>query len=241
MIPSDLTTFEHTTGSYPVAVLRSDRKQAAVTVHPAMCITVRLPLDATDQDAITLLSRRRAWISQQLDQFNEYRPITPSRQYISGETHYYLGRQYRLQVLRAKAQCVRLKGAFFYVSVRDPDNRKSVRDEMQAWYADHAKVLLLRRLELYIPYIRRRGVQQPIVRFRRMTNRWGSCSPKGTIMLNTELVKVSARCIDYVLVHELCHLLHAHHDDSFFKLMEVILPDWQLRKNHLEKSGSIAV
>ena len=147
----------------------------------------------------------------------------------------------RLQVLKGNTPRVRLKGAFFYVSVRDPGNRQSIRDAMQEWYTDHAKALLLRRLERYLPHIRRRGAKEPIVRFRRMSHRWGSCCPKGTIMLNTELVKMPISCIDYVLVHELCHLQHLRHNGAFFALLTRLLPDWQERKERIERAGCSSI
>ena len=79
------------------------------------------------------------------------------------------------------------------------------------------------------------GAAVPIVRFRRMKKRWGSCSNGGVIMLNTELAKAPIHCIDYVILHELSHLLFLNHDRKFFRLLGRLLPDWKKRKERLEK------
>ena len=79
------------------------------------------------------------------------------------------------------------------------------------------------------------GIQLPEWGILKMKKRWGSCSPKGKILLNPELIKAPTVCIDYVIMHELCHLKHSLHDKRFFNLLATVLPDWQKRKSALEK------
>jgi len=129
---------------------------------------------------------------------------------------------------------VRLIGRFFEMELPDTGNREKARALMLDWYSEHAKDLLSRRLAQYVPTFERMGAVVPEVRYRRMRKRWGSCSSKGMILLNTELVKAPIHCIDYVIVHELCHLLYPRHDKEFYYLLERILPDWKKRKERLE-------
>lgn len=124
---------------------------------------------------------------------------------------------------------------FFEVELPDPNNRNRVCELMVKWYSKHAKQLLEKRLQDWLPQFIRRGAPEPELRFRRMQKRWGSCTKNNVIMLNTELVKAPLQCIDYVIVHELCHLVYPKHDTRFRSLLNRILPDWEKRKARLER------
>jgi predicted metal-dependent hydrolase len=106
---------------------------------------------------------------------------------------------------------------------------------MMAWFGEHSREILESRVAKHMPDFLKRDAPTPRVRYRRMAKRWGSCSPKGAVTLNTELGKAPLHCIDYVVVHELCHLLHPHHDQRFHRLLSGILPDWKHRKDRLEQ------
>ena len=218
-----------------VDVMTGDRKRLSVTVHPDLRITAKVPAGYEPEVIRQRLEKRASWIARQLDFFERFQPLPPECKFVSGETHYYLGRQYRLRVRPGKIARVRLLGRFFEMELPDTGNRKKARTLMLDWYLAHAKDLLSRRLAQYVPTFERMGAVVPEVRYRRMKKRWGSCSGKGVIMLNTELVKAPTHCIDYVIIHELCHLLYPHHDKKFYHLLGRILPDWEKRKERLEK------
>jgi hypothetical protein len=220
---------------FPVKIVWNDRKRLSVTVHPDLRITVKAPAGYELEVIRKLLEMRASWIARQLDFFERFQPLPTERKFVSGETHYYLGRQYRLRIRPGEKARVRLIGRFFEMELPDTGNREKARALMLDWYSAHAKDLLSRRLAQYVPTFERMGAVVPEVRYRRMKKRWGSCSGKGVIMLNTELVKAPTHCIDYVVVHELCHLLYPHHDRKFYHLLGRILPDWEKRKERLEK------
>jgi len=100
---------------------------------------------------------------------------------------------------------------------------------------ERAKEMLFERLEKRWTVFDQMGVELPEVRFRRMKRRWGSCSQKGGILLNNELAKAPRHCIDYVVVHQLCHLIHPNHDRAFFRLLTKVMPDWKLRMERLNQ------
>ena len=220
---------------FVVNVVMSDRKRLSVTVHPDLRITAKAPVGYELGIIRRRLEKRASWIVRQLDFFERYQPHSPERKFVSGETHYYLGRQYRLRIRPGKIVKVRLIGRFFEMELPDTDNGKKAKVLMLNWYSAHAKDLLSRRIVQYVPIFAKMGTMVPEVRYRRMKKRWGSCSDDGTIMLNTELVKAPIHCIDYVIIHELCHLLCPHHDRKFYHLLGRILPDWEKRKERLEK------
>jgi len=162
--------------------------------------------------------------------------LQPEREYVSGETHYYLGRQYRLRIRKGKEKLVKLKGKFFF-QTHEPEDRERIKLMMMQWYADHAKALLDQRVLMYMKKILGTEFETQEIQYRFLKRRWGSYSSKGMISFNIELVKTHIDCIDYVIIHELCHLVHPNHDKGFYRLMEAIIPDWRNRKERLELFG----
>ncbi len=230
--------FEITYGKriFRVELHRFDRKRLTITVYPDLKIIAKVPLDYEDDIIQKRLSKRASWIARQVDFFTQYHPQQPPREYVSGETHYYLGRQYRLKIIEGQQPRVRLKGRYFLVETPSKSDREKVKNQMQNWFTDHARGLLRRRIQEHLPTFTRLGAKEPIVIYRRMKKRWGSCSKTGKIVLNTELVKAPLSGIDYVIFHELCHLLFPKHDVKFFRLLSSLMPDWENRKEILERT-----
>ncbi len=229
-------TFEITYGKreYKIEVERSMRKGLSITVHPDLRIIAKAPVSIKSEEIQKRLVRKSAWITRQIDFFSKYHPILPKRRYISGETHYYLGRQYRLRIRQSNINRVRLIGRYFEVEVSTNNHITNVKTLMEKWYSQHAQSLLQRRLDIYLADVIRLGAKEPEVRFRRMQKRWGSCSHEGIIVLNTELVKAPIFSMDYVIIHELCHLIYPNHDSKYYRLLAYLLPDWKKRKDRLE-------
>ena len=219
----------------PVTVFFEERKRLSITVTPGKTVIARAPIGRSTEDVLHHLRKRTAWIVRQLDYFDQFHPLPAERRYVSGETHYYLGRQYRLRVRQGQKPQVKLVGRFFLMDIPGPPDSGRAKQLMLGWYTKHAGVLLQRRIDIYMERFLRLGGRVPETRFRRMKKRWGSCSAGGVILLNTELVKAPIHCIDYVIIHELCHLVHPHHDRGFYRLLRRILPDWEKRKERLEK------
>jgi hypothetical protein len=212
------------------------RTRLSITVHPDKRVTAKSPLDKSISEVTHRLQKKAPWIFRQLDYFEQFHPRTPPRKYMSGETHYYLGRQYRLRVKKGNTSQVKLIGRFFKMELPDPSNRERAKKLMQQWYSKHAKSYLTIRINKYLEQFQRIGAKSPEIRFRRMKSRWGSCSNGKTILLNTELVKAPIYCVDYVIIHELCHLIHPTHSKAFFQLLSRFIPDWEKRKRRLEKA-----
>ena len=220
---------------FVVDVTFGERKRLSVTVQPDLKITARAPAGYELEDIWKRLKKRASWIARQVDYFERFQPLPTERKFVSGETHYYLGRQYRLRIRPGERARVRLVGRFFEMELPDPTKREKARALMLGWYSTHARNLLARRLTQCLPPLSVMGAAEPEVRYRRMKKRWGSCSGNGVLMLNTELVKAPIHCIDYVIIHELCHLLFPNHDRKFYQLLGRLLPDWEKRKERLEK------
>ena len=175
---------------------------------------------------------RAAWIIKQQRQFQRYLPDVPPRQYVSGENHRYLGRQYRLRIEVAPADNVSITRQFLFVATAD-HRPAHVRGLVDAWYQARAREVFQARLQACHANLARFGIQMPALFIRPLTSSWGTCSAKGTITLNIKLIQVPLEYIDYVLIHELCHLQHLSHGPEFYKLLTRALPEWETRREKL--------
>lgn len=227
-------TITYGTNDITYVVEYRDRKTLDISVHPNTQVVVTAPLD-TDLAAIKQRVHRRArWILKQQQYFSQFAPRTPERQYISGETHLYLGRQYRLKVSPAEAPAVKLISGRIQIHTPTPDDPGTTRKLLNQWYRDRADFKFPQRLELCMDPFRRRGYEQPPLRIRRLAKRWGSLTASKTLILNLDLIRASSSAIDYVITHELCHLAHPNHGPHFYDILTRILPDWETRKLKLE-------
>ena len=217
------------------AIVYADRKTMEIAVHPDASVVVKAPKGTLLEAIRNRVAKRARWIRKQIDYFRKFEPRTPSRRYVGGETHLFLGRHYRLKIKKQNDEEVKLKGAFFNVLTSDPDNTQKVKDLLDKWYKEHARTIFSRRLEECYMRAKKLNVPLPNIRLRKMSKRWGSCSKAGDILLNTALVKASVYGIDYVIMHELCHLKVHTHNNGYFRLLSKYMPDWEKRKDRLEK------
>ena len=210
----------------------SDRKTLGITVKPDLDVLVRAPMD-TSMDKIKEKLRKRApWILRQQSFFLSFHPKTPARKYVSGETHLYLGRQYRLKIEIGEIESVKLKGKFIEISTRDKARAEKL---LKGWYLNAAKTKFHAIAKRLINKFEKYKVEPSSMILRDMPTRWGSCTAKGKIILNPELIKAPKGCIEYVIIHELCHLIHHDHTQKFIDLQTREMPDWEKWKAKLEK------
>ncbi len=218
----------------PAVLKRTARKTLAIGVLPDGTLELTAPLDADESSILAKVGKRAKWIERQRRAFAEMNATRTPRRYVSGATHRYLGRQYRLKIIRGPVPSVRLRGAYFHVAspIGTPDE---VRGQLDEWFRDKARSQFQRRLESWVPWCRRHHLPEPRLSLRRMRKRWGSAGTDGRIALNPELIHAPSACIEYVIVHELCHLRHPNHNRAFFEMLDAVLPDWRQRKDRLEK------
>lgn len=214
---------------------RSARRTLAIEVHPDQRIHVVAPLNTSLELIRERVARRGAWIMGQHRYFAQFLPISTAREYVSGETHRYLGRSYVLKVRQGHERGVKLRGGELLVTAPQRPDPDTVKRLLTAWYHAHAQRVFAERLAAALPLFKRYRIAQAPLQIKRMAKRWGSCTAKGHILLNPELIKAPARCIDYVLIHELCHRVHPNHDKAFYTLQTRLMPDWERWKYRLEK------
>lgn len=217
------------------SVKRSRRSSLSITVFPDGSVFALAPAGADIEAIERRLRKRGRWILSTIREFEHFKPVTPERRFLPGETHRYLGRQYRILVEQGLQSEVSIAGD--RIAVRYPGTHDAGRtaDLLQLWYQRQARKTLGDRLSeclQHFPEIRK----SPKLTVRKLTKRWGSMSPNGDhMLLNTRLIEAPTDCIDYVIIHELCHVQERHHGPAFFELLERKLPNWEKRKLRLER------
>jgi len=209
----------------------ANRKTLGITVSPEMAVTVRAPYRTSSRKIRKILRKRAAWILKQQEYFLAFYPKQPPKRFVNGESHLYLGTQYRLRILRSRKESVRRDGRYIVVRSR---NQSRVKRLVEDWYLEDASRKFSAYSQKWIRRFKKYGKSPSGLVLRHMRTRWGSCTPKGKIILNPELVKAPRGCIDYVIIHELCHLIHRNHTKGFVKLQSDLMPNWERWKTHLE-------
>ncbi len=213
----------------------SQRKTLDISVHPNQKIIVKAPVDALLEEIDRRVKKHAYWILKQQQYFSQFQPCTPIRQYISGETHLYLGRQYRLKVEINLQPSVKLKGRYIHVQTPQANCTETTQKLLENWYLERAQAKFTERLDLCFVPFKHCGCDRPNLQIRRLSKRWGSLTASSTIILNRDLIRASSRGIDYVITHELCHLKHSDHSSDFYEFLSSIMPDWEERKLRLEQ------
>ncbi len=220
-----------------VDVVRKDIKNLHLAVYPPMGrVRVAAPLRVNDEAVRLAVISRLAWIKRQKSKFtNQARQS--EREYVSGESHYFGGHRYRLNVLYqsgASRVAIRNKSILdlFVPEGSDKAHRERV---MLSWYRQQLKELIPSLIVQWQPIL---GVAVSDWRIKQMKTKWGTCNIEAQrIWLNLELAKKSPQCLEYIIVHEMVHLLERHHNDHFVELMNKFIPQWRLYREELNRSS----
>ncbi len=217
---------------------RKNVKNVNLNIKPNMTITV------SANDAVPLsfiydfVKGKGAWITKQVKQFETVQPYKQSeREYVSGESFKYLGKQYRLKVQETdKEETVKYFRGFIYLFVKNSDDYSRKAKLIDGWYRDKAEKTFEALLDKLYPLVKKYGVKKPAIDIRVMKARWGSAFvSSNTILLNSELIKAPKFCIEYVILHEMIHFKYNNHSDSFYHMLYALMPDWEKRKAILDE------
>lgn len=225
----------------PFLVRRSNRRTTvALTVEPPGKLVVTAP-HKTSIDKLNGLVRNKArWVVERIKRTSDIPPASPHREFVSGESVLYLGRQYRLKVVSGgEGETAALHGRWLHVPVpghlHGSDRARPVRHAIRTWLKAHAE----RRLPLRLAAICKRfGIDTPRIVVREQRKRWGSCDAKGTLRMNWRIIQAAPSLIDYVLVHELVHLRHQNHTRAFWAEVERMMPEYEQRRRELRRIGA---
>lgn len=219
--------------SYEYYLARQARKTISLIVEPCLRIVLKCPVDCSDEKIQKFLKNKWKWLERQLSYFKKFSSKINKREYVSGESFLYLGRQYKLYIKKGGEDDVKLKfGRILLRTTRKTDNKKYNKKLLKGWYAErtfkifqdqHKKVLKNFDYDF-----------EPKLITRKMNKRWGSFLNHKKIILNPALIQAPKECIDYVIAHELCHMKYKNHNKKFYGLLKSRIRNWEEVKEKLE-------
>ena len=216
-----------------VRIVKKDVKHINLKVKPSGEVILTTPMESNERDIAYVLKKRAAWIDKKIAFFDAHRDVS-EKEYVSGENFRYLGRNYRLKVIVSMEEGVKLQRGYLQVFVKNTGNLEKKQRLIKAWYTEKAQIHFMKAIKKYKPIVKQ---EIETVRIREMKTRWGSCNPsKGYINLNLKLIEKPTECIEYVVFHELAHLVHADHSAKFYNYLSLFMRDWEKRKERLEIS-----
>ena len=211
---------------------RSYRRSVVAKIRRDGVIEVRAPLLYRESNMLVFLNQHKRWIFNHFDRLQN--AGNQQKKYISGEIHYYLGKQYTLQVVESGKNSVFIEGNSLIINSKYPENPEYLEVLLNKWYKNQAKKMFAELLPPIIEKFKKYNVAPAKISIRDMRSRWGSCSRKGNISLNLQLIKLNENCIRQVMIHEMCHLVYFNHQAGFHALMDEMMPDWKLWKKDLK-------
>jgi predicted metal-dependent hydrolase len=214
-------------------LIRSRRRSLELRLYPDRRLEVRAPMRTRQTDIDDFVASRAQWIEKRLA---DMPPSPPPVRYIDGAEHLYRGESLPLRIRRARSTQVHFADDAIHLALPGADSEDRVATALDKAYREQAREQFEQLIERHFGWFAGRGHRRPTLRIKQMTTRWGSLSSRGYINLNLALIKVPPECAEYVVVHELCHLEHAHHGPSFHALMDKRLPDWRGRLNALNRA-----
>ncbi len=212
----------------------STKPKIQIKVHPDCKITVHAPDQSGDEEVLNAVIKRTRWIHNRVKEFKTQREYITPRKFVSGESHYYLGKQHMLKVLvdSEHNDHVKLLRGKFEVTTNERSS-ELVKNLLNKWYKIKARTVFERRLSELLKQTLWVS-NKPEIRILSMKTQWGNCSAKGNLTLNPDLVKAPRECIDYVILHELCHTAEHNHSKRFYRLMKQVMPNWETIKERLD-------
>lgn len=212
-------------------IVRSQRRTVAIQIHPDKRIELKVPLLYNIDEVEPFLVKHHRWIFNRLDA-PEKKSREPKK-FVDGEIHYFLGNQYPLRIIISPKNTVEFRDDTIIVYAKY-NVSDLIAVLLERWYYQQAHQVFQ---EISIPLMKQMkkyNVFPQSFTIKKMKTRWGSCSSKGSINLNLDLIKLPEGCIKAVILHELCHLVHIHHSKEFYALMTAEMPDWKVWDKQLK-------
>lgn len=194
-----------------------------------------IPLEEIDE----FVRSKSDYVLASVKKFEEMAQCRPQpKQYVSGESFYVQGRALRLKVSNADKDRVNTDGVYIFLEVKDPDDFDRKHKLISRFLNRQCKLVFDEVIDELYPAFKKYGVDKPMLKIRDMETRWGSClAKKGIITLNKRLLEAPRNCIEYVVMHELCHFIQPNHSKHFYSFLTMLMPDWKERKDLLEKTA----
>ncbi len=222
--------FQHKKEWISVSLKYSSRKTVGIIIYPDKRVGVTAPFGTPLAFIKKVMERKQKWIFKQLEKLEKYQPMEKVKEYTSGQSIKILGRGYTIKIIQIQdfeeEQIVKEQG-LIKVCVHDPNQKQRTHLLIEDWFRNEAMIYLAQKFEQCYERIKKYNVAKPLYYLRYMEKRWGSCTSKGNILLNPEIFQLPSHCIEYVIMHELCHLKYKEHSKGFYHFLNTVMPEWE--------------
>ena len=212
-------------------IVRSQRRTVAIQIHPDRRIELKVPLLYNINEVEPFLLKHYRWIFKRLDA--PVAPKTEPKRFVDGELHYFLGKQYPIKIIISPENTVVFQDDTIVIYAKY-DLPELIEVLLEKWYFTQARAVFQKISIPLTKQMTKYNVAPKSFTIKKMKTRWGSCSSKGSVNLNLDLIKLPEGCIKAVILHELCHLVHMNHSKEFYALMTAEMPDWKVWDKQLK-------
>lgn len=231
-----MNNFTYNNKTYNYTIERKDVKNVNLRVTPNLEIYVSANETVSESDIKRFVKSKARWIIKNLKKYKKTQNNLPEREYVSGESVRYLGKQYMLKVRKSEKNEVKFFRGRIYMDVADKNNFELKKELYEKWLDERAEVVFKEVVDKVYREVSMYDIPYPEVSFKKMKTRWGSSNKElGKINLNRDLIKAPKRSIEYVVLHELIHFLYPGHTVEFYNLVGTIMPDYEDRKKVLDE------
>lgn len=215
-------------------IIRTGRRKSADIRVEEGAVSIVVPANTTPEKIDQLLADKRRWIKEKIAVQQELAPAS-TKQYVSGEAFSYLGRNYRLKIEQGSFAPVKLlQGRLVVTLPTGAEQPHMVRNALVRWYKRQAEQKLQQKVERFSSLV---GVEPAGVGIKTFRSRWGSCTAQGKLEFNWQILMAPNRMVDYVVIHELCHLIRHDHSPEFWREMARVMPDYQQCREWLRENA----
>ncbi|MDN5565833.1 MAG: M48 family metallopeptidase [Psychrobacter sp.] len=215
----------------------ADRKTTDIVIERNGAIVVRPPLNYTPEQVDAIVESKRMWIYRNLAEWRDLNATSVVREWVNGETFLYLGRAYRLSIVAEQTEALSLKEGRFCLNRKliDTGGTTAAKKAFKEYYLNKGLQRITERVNYYAP---KAGVTASSIKVKDMGFRWASCSKSGALNFHWKCMMAPAKIIDYIIVHELCHMHYRNHSDAFWNEVDKVMPDYRERKEWLKLNGA---
>jgi len=225
-------------GFIPQIITSSSRKTVSIQVYQDCTVKIRVPVGLSQQKINDIITKKEGWINKKIQHFQQnQKEVTSKKEYIDGEVFYYLGKSCKIKINEVKKKnSIEFNESIIIINKTPKRNIKNI---LAKWFLELAKQTFASRLEINFEiFSKQYHFPFPTLQIKKMKSRWGSMSSRGNMVLNKNLIHTPIECIDYVIMHELCHLKHKNHGKRFHKLQAKFTPNCKEIKKRLKEFNS---
>lgn len=214
-----------------------DRSTMSLSVEPPNNILVVAPIGTSEEEIKNIVKSRGGWIVQKLFEFRNIEAKKVNREFVNGESFMYLGRNYSLQIhidetLQNNSKVKLFRGKF-HVYVKEK-NEELIKAAMEAWYREKTEEQVKKRIKYYQKFFDKKPSD---IKIKEQKKRWASCTSKKVLLFNWRCAMAKATALDYIVVHEMCHMYYMNHSQEFWDLVSSVMSDYEIRKDWLRNYG----